>query len=279
MQISGINTSELLSEGRRLLSSDKTISASVKAVLLSLLALVEILVQRHLGKSSVHSHTSPSQDPHRKRSIRAKSERKSGGQPGHIGSGLKLVDNPDVVEHLRVDKRKLASGSGFVRLKDEVRQVFDFEVQAVVTEYRAEVWQSSDGKKVVAEFPKGVESRVQYGSGVKAQSVYNTVVQYHSSERGSEYFSETSPYSVSEGSVHNFRQECFERLAPFEKELKQALIKSSVIHNDETGAMIDKSLHWIHVTSNENFTLYTPHQKRGKDDLLAIGILPQFSGL
>jgi transposase len=62
----------------------------------------------------------------------------------HVGTTLKKVDNPDKVEVLKVDRRKLPSGryrqAGF-----ETRQEFDIEISRVVTEYRAQVLKDDNG--------------------------------------------------------------------------------------------------------------------------------------
>jgi len=52
-------------------------------------------------KNSGNSSIPPSQDPYRKKkteSLREKSGKKRGGQPGHKGSTLEFSANPDVVE-------------------------------------------------------------------------------------------------------------------------------------------------------------------------------------
>jgi len=42
---------------------------------------------------------------------------------------------------------------------------------------------------------------------------------------------------------------------------------------------VKKSLKWIHNTSNEHFTYTAIHDKRGKEAIEAIGILPDYTGV
>lgn len=72
---------------------------------------------------------------------------------------------------------------------------------------------------------------------------------------------------------------CYENLAPAEEGIKQALISSAVLHNDETGLRSDGKRQWVHVASTTTHTHYEIHAKRGKEAMDAIGILPYFTGI
>ena len=97
----------------------------------------------------------------------------------------------------------------------------------------------------MAQFPAGVTQPVQYGSSVKSQSVYMSQQQLIPYDRIREYFHDQCDISLSAGSVFNFNQEAFQLLAPFEAFLVQKLVQEPVLHADETGIQIDKTLHWL----------------------------------
>ncbi len=69
----------------------------------------------------------------------------------------------------------------------------------------------------------------------------------------------------------------YERLAPTEERIKTALLQSEVIHFDESGVKINKTLHWLHTACNALYTFLFVHEKRGKKaDEDDISILPTF---
>jgi len=242
--------------------------------------VIEALFSRVIGGKSSTSSTPPSQDLNRAKAGSGKKPRKAkpGGQVGHKGNHLKLVENTDEVVKLSLDRRKVRLSSDFCCVGYEKRQVFDITISVHVVEYQAEIWENATGERVVAEFPGEVTSPTQYGPKIKAHAVYNSVEQYLSSERGSEYFSDISDFSLSEGSIFNFKKKAYELLAPFEEQLTNQLKEESLIHNDETGININSKQHWIHSTSSPYLTLYTPHKKRGYDATFEIGILPVYLG-
>lgn len=73
---------------------------------------------------------------------------------------------------LRVDRRQLPKGRTCRPVGVETRQVQDIVIQAVVTEYQAEVLEDDQGQRDVAPFPEGVTRPLQYGPHLKAHGVY-----------------------------------------------------------------------------------------------------------
>ncbi len=101
-------------------------------------------LEARLNKDSHNSHQPPSSDgpakrPH-PRSLRRRSGKKSGGQPGHPGVTRCLVDDPDtVVPHLPATCAGCgASLATAPEIGRERRQVLDLpEPRPVVTEHQA----------------------------------------------------------------------------------------------------------------------------------------------
>ena len=106
------------------------------------------------------------------KSHRKPSGKPSGGQPGHVGTTLKKVDDPDEIRVLKVDRRRLPKGHRYTEVGFETRQVFDIDIRRVVTEYQAQVLEDEQGRRFVAPFPDEVDHAVQYGHRVKAHAVY-----------------------------------------------------------------------------------------------------------
>jgi transposase len=161
----------------------------------------------------------------------------------------------------------------------EKRQVVDIVVSRKVTEYRAEVVKNERGTEFVAKFPDGVTRPVQYGENFKAKAVYMSMAQLIPFERIEEYFRSQCSIDVSTGSLFNFNRQAFDGLEKFEKAARRHLTASELLHNDETGINVNGKLRWLHSASNEKWTLFYPHEKRGTDAMEAMGILPAFKGI
>jgi transposase len=211
-------------------------------------------------------------DPNRERRSKGKPGRKPGGQPGHIGVTLEQSDNPDAIIELAVDRNSLPPGN-WKHAGYEKRQIFDFEIVKHVTEYRAEILVNETGDKVIAEFPNGLVQKAQYGNGVKAHSVYMSVHQLIPCERVSGHFASQIGLPLSSGTVHNFKEEAYKLLEPYETWVKEQIRNSKIIHCDETGVSVEGKRVWLHVASNSQYTMYYPHSKRGKEAMDAAGVL------
>lgn len=214
--------------------------------------------------NSKNSSKPPSRDPNRIRQTRIKTGNKPGGQKGHIGTTLQRVDDPDRIEVINVDRRSLPPGK-YKTVGFEARQVFDIDISRLVIEYRAQILEDEKGNRFVAQFPEAVTRPAQYGKGFKAHSVYMSQFQLVPYSRIQDYFADQPNIPISEGSVFNFNQEAFELLTEFENRAKDELAKYYVAHADETGINIGGKGHWLHCVSSDQWTLFSPSEKRGTD--------------
>lgn len=280
MKINKIDVGETIERARALLASEKNISPALLAIFEVLLMLISIMSER-LSLTSKNSSKPPSTDSNKGKSENKKRKnvaRKPGGQPGRKGTQLKPVTNPDKVELLKLDKRTLPKGS-YTDGGYESRQVIDFDIKIEVTEYRAQVLIDSTGKRFVASFPDFVKRPVQYGSRTKATSVYMSQYQLIPYNRVEDYFSHEVGLNISSGSLFNFNQEAYQLLEEFESISKNNLIKSSVLHADETGVNINGKRLWLHTACNEKWTYFYPHKKRGSEAMHEMDILPRYEGI
>jgi hypothetical protein len=127
------------------------------------------------------SHTSskpPSSDGYAKRGNkqRKRSEKNPGGQRGHEGNTLRMVENPDNVVVHRVERCRRCGRSLRAKsvLKYGRRQVFEIPpLKVEVTEHRAEMKMCEQcGEISAADFPKDITHKAQYGERLKAYAVY-----------------------------------------------------------------------------------------------------------
>jgi transposase len=276
MKIENIDIEATIEKARRLVKEDKNLSAASQSMFEIMILIISLLANR-LNLNSTNSSKPPSTDPNRKKKTKSKTGKKPGGQKGHVGTTLKKIDDPDKIKDIKIDRRKLPAGQ-YRQVGFESRQVFDIDISRVVTEYRAQVLEDANGKQFIASFPEGVKKAVQYGTGLKAHSVYMSQFQLIPYNRIQDYFADQLHIPVSEGSIFNFNMEAFRLLADFEDHVKDKLAASDLAHADETGINIGGKRHWLHCVSNNDWTIYHPHGKRGLDAMNDMGILPEFKG-
>ncbi len=241
-------------------------------------------LEARLAKESHNSHLPPSSDRfHRQpRSLRKRSQKKAGGQPGHPGSTLELSETPDLVlvypveccQHCGRDLRDLES------LQVERRQVLDLPpVRRLVIEHQAQQKCCPSWKPLsAAAFPEDVRAPVQYGAAFGAVGVYLVQQQLLPYERACEVMQDLLGVTMSVGTLAELVKRCAEQLEPVEAQIKAALSQTEVLHQDETGLYVGGKRQWMHVSATAQLTHYAVHPKRGKAALDAIGILKDFQG-
>jgi transposase len=236
-------------------------------------------------KDSRNSSKPPSSDGFKKRtqSLRKKSERQSGGQPGHPGSTLEWSEAVDqIIAHPALHCQACGTSLNEVEVERlEGRQVHDLPpLRLEISEHQAEVkrcphcqWENR------AAFPADVNSVVQYGAGIKGLMVYLLEGQLLPSARVCQLMSEVFACELSEGTLYSVRERCFEALAPVELAVKTALQAAEVVHFDETGMRVKGQLFWLHVACTHGLTYYFIHPKRGTAAMDEMDILPHFQGI
>jgi transposase len=259
----------------------------------ALSARVQQLEDR-LAKNSRNSSKPPSSDDPVKpkpKSLRRRSGKKPGGQEGHPGRTLSLIeDPPHVVDHdpeecegcgESLSEAEFASGY-------ERRQVVDIPALLAleVTEHRARHKRCPGcGRSTKAAFPLEAstqEGAVGYGPRIKALAVYLMEYQLLPYERASELlsdlFGEPTPGA---GTLHSALKRCFEGLEETEEAIKEGLVGGEEVVGgfDETGMRVAGEGMWVHVASTGELTHYAMHEKRGVEATKEIGILPSFRGV
>lgn len=278
VKLDGIDIDTTLKELELTLAQEKELSPALRSMIGVLILIVKLLTNR-VGLNSSNSSKPPSTDPNRKKSSRKKSNNKAGGQKKHQGTTLKQIDDPDEIETIQIDRRSLPKGRDYQEDGFETRQVFDIEITRLVTEYRAQVLVDEKGKRFVASFPEGVTKAAQYGGSIKAHAVYMSQYQLLPYNRIAEYFRDQLNIPLSQGTIFNFNKDAFKRLDIFSEFAKKALSTSNRVHADETGININGTGHWLHCASNDLWTDFFPHKKRGCEAMDSRGILPQFKGV
>lgn len=237
-----------------------------------------------LAKKSHNSNKPPSSDGFQKptpKSLREKSGRPSGGQPGHEGQTLREAKNPDHIEIHRIAccERCGCSLASVPCEGIEKRQVYDLPPMGLmVTEHQCERKLCTCGHANKAAFPEGVNAPVQYGPKVKAAAVYLKNYQLLPYERTCQLMGDFFGAAMSEGTLANLIGQCHAQLEAPVQAIKEAIAQAKIAQFDESGSRVEKKLWWLHTASTATATYYDIHPKRGTQAFEAIGILPTFLG-
>ena len=234
-------------------------------------------LERRLGLSSRNSSKPPSSDGLKKprakprtRSLRGKSGRKPGGQPGHKGETLCRTAHPDrVQDHVPAG----CQGCGSSLSKATVvgtpiaRQVFDLpETRPLeVTEHRAHAKRCGHcGTVSRATFPDAVSAPVQYGSRIAAVAVYLQHAHFLPEERLSQVMAELFGAPVSAATLAAMSQRAADRLRDAASHIQDlAAGTARVKHLDETGFRIGGQTQWLHVICTPLLAAYRVSGRRG----------------
>lgn len=240
---------------------------------------------------SSNSSKPPSSDGYRKPkpvSLRVKSGRSPGGQPGHSGHSMSIPHEPDeVIDHYpsRCEGcprfSECCSGTSFSC--SESRYVVDAVMLTKVTEHRridATCPVASIGSEPMSgSFPENVKAHVQYGDSFAVVTGLLDSYGAMSDSRISELMRAFFGVTLSPGTVVSMTKRCADMVAPALESIREAVTGSPVAHFDESGARTGGILEWVHNSSTDLFTYLTLSPKRGMIGIEENGVLPQFKGV
>lgn len=286
MKTKNISARESVEAVKTQLALDKNISTNLRASINTLVSITTKLIDR-VAINSANSSKPPSQDPNRIRKTRIdkgvkRKKRKAGGQLGHKGKTLEKIQNIEDYEHVSeeilIDRDSIPKGS-YTRIGFETRQVLDIKIETFIHEFKAEILEDKNGNQYVAKFPDNVKKVIQYGNEVKAQAVYMSQFQLIPFARVEDYFNHLLNFGISKGTIFNFNKEAFLKLEIFEAWAREKLLSSPFNHADETGINLKGKRIWLHTLSSAHVTLYHVDEKRGKEAMDRMGILPYYKGI
>lgn len=264
---------------------EQTVS-SLNATIEQLNATIKEL-QEKKNKNSRNSSKPPSSDGYTKppapKSLRGKSNKKTGGQVGHEGANLAQAKPDHVIPcmpskcaHCPHHDECLAAAKVVER-----RQVFDAVVKIEVTEYdKMRVTNCMrHGWTREGSFPKDIKAAVQYGENLQALAVSLNTIGAVSISRTQEILANVFNVPLSEGTITSMVTRCAGNLKETLSKIGRLVTDSDVDNADETGFRVEGSLHWAHVLCNGVYTLIKLSGKRGWPGMEEIGLLTRFKGI
>ena len=232
--------------------------------------LTQALERYQHPKNSSNSSIPPSKDENRSRqnqSLREKSERKSGGQSGHIGTTLKMVEVPDKIEKLIPDYCNVC-GNDLREIEarfDSKRQVVELPpINPIYIEYQSFVKTCSCGHHQIGNYPSQITNHIQYGASVEALVAYFSVYQYLPYKRMTELFSGIFNMPISQGSIDNILQRMGRKSLPIYNAIQKAIALSKSVGGDESGLKVLAEKFWAWIWQNISYTFIAISNNRGK---------------
>ncbi len=219
----------------------------------------------------------------RDRSLRARSGRKPGKQPGAQSSTLRQSGHPDdTVECGPAECRCCGADLAGEPVLGVPRKRQVFEAQPPppprVTEYQVQAKRCpACGETTTGVAPAGVASLVQYGPVVHAKVALATCAHYLPVARAAQLIRQLAGVRVSAGFAAGVRAKAAARLGAFMDHIRQLLRSAGVLYADETPARAGGRLHYVHVACTEFLTVMHTGG-RSADDIDAGEILPGYAG-
>ena len=243
-------------------------------------------LRRRLNMDSNNSSKPPSSDsifkrPTRQYPKKKKSNKKPGGQPGHKGNHLTKFAKADYYVDHQIENCPHCNSSNLEIVDKRIKQIVDIPLPKIeVTEHKVYRYHcegcGAESKSAPYDLLK---QDVQYGSQIKALVSYLNVYQLVPYKRLTQLIEDLYGHRISQGSISNFNKSLSLQLSGFINEMKATLVgKDEIVHSDETGCLVSKDLHWVHVYSNASKTLLEGHKNRGRQAMDAINILPKAQG-
>lgn len=253
----------LLEEVRRLQAINKKLAKRIEY-------LEDELRKSKIHKNSNNSSKPPSTDMYklkRNQSLRESTGKKSGGQIGHLGTYLKLIEAPDEIIKIEANYCNecgcnLESEASEIQTK---RQLIDIPaIQRKVTEYHNCVKSCPKcGHKQAGGFPDGIKHRIQYGNNIEAVIAYLSVYQYIPYKRLTECLRQLFNIEMSQGSIDNILNRMSLKAHPVYKKIKEMLPQSDNVGSDETSVKVDGKKSWVWVWQSANETYLSVSESRG----------------
>lgn len=221
--------------------------------------------------TSENSSLPPSKDPigfKRTQSLRQKSNRPNGGQPGHKGHAKEQTALPNKIVECTPGVcpqcGRLIDPSGLHVA--ERRQIWDLPlpIAPIVTEFQAMEGTCQCGCHCKGEFPAEATAPVSYGANVHAFVAYMSTLQSIPFKRMVDILNNVFGLQMSQGTVSNILQRMRKKAESHMDSIRADIEQSHVVGADETGVKINGEQHWVWTFQTEALTYMAVDKSRGK---------------
>ena len=224
-------------------------------------------------KDSGNSSIPPSKEPvksemeRRTKSLRKKSDKSVGGQPGHEGTTRKMVATPDEIENV---SSQFCTECG--RDLSDVDGVLDYVIQEIDLPPIKPIYRERRFYKKVCACGccnrdyaprKRGGNAITFGKNIRAAATYLSVVQCMPYERLQSLFETMFNVRVSQGTLANIVREMLDKSRPAIELIERLLKESAVVGFDESGCYVNGKLNWSWIAQTTYLTLVFRGAGRG----------------
>lgn len=225
---------------------------------------------KNSGNSSVPPSKESMGDEIKRRtsSLREKSGRKSGGQPGHEGNTRKMSEQPDETENIQPNYcrecgRELSDIDGVEEYHEECVGV---RITPVVKRLRFLKKTCTCGCCNRVEYTRR-KNPVYLSSEIRALVVYLNIVMCMPYNRIKGFLHDVMRIDISEGSIRNFIEDAGDKADAICDRIASELVKSHVAGADESGFYVNGRLNWAWILQNPKLTLTWIAKGRGAKEM------------
>lgn len=196
---------------------------------------------------------------------RKKTDRKIGGQKGHVGHFAKLT-NPDTIIEKRVKKAPTGATAIFDdngNIKYFASQLIDYKLEKKVIEYRYFIDDSKE-ELSISEMDKFKISSICYGKNIKTIALLFMLKGNVPLKRLALILNEITKgqLNVKESTLCNWQRELFYKTKEDRNKILGKLSTSKLLHLDETSSRNNGKNIWIQVaTSNDLAYFFLPNTR------------------
>lgn len=225
-------------------------------------------------KNSGNSSVPPSKErmgdeiKRRTSSLRVKSGKKPGGQPGHEGNTRMMSPQPDETENMepnycRECGRELSDIDGVEEYREECVGV---RITPVVKRLRFLNKTCTCGCCNRVEHTRR-KNPVYLSSEIRALVVYLNIVMCMPYNRIKSFLHDVMSIDISEGSIRNFTEDAGDKADAICERIASELVKSPVAGADESGFYVNGKLNWAWILQNPRLTLTWIANGRGAKEM------------
>ena len=225
-------------------------------------------------KNSSNSSVPPSKEgfgaeiKRRTSSLREKSGKKPGGQPGHKGNTRLMSGQPDKTEDIQPNYcRECGRELSGIEGKEEYREeCVGVRIIPVIKRIRFLNKTCTCGCCNRVEYTKR-KNPVYLSSEIRALVVYLNIVMCMPYNRIISFLHDVMHIDISEGSIRNFIEDAGDKADAICDRIATELVKSPVAGADESGFYVNGKLNWAWILQNPKLTLTWIAKGRGAKEM------------